>query len=531
MPHIEQLLTSTPQKLSFSDISFDSSLDKAHPNKLPFNGILLLLDEPSDQPPHGAEGHSILVPKEAAEKALKSLIGMGINYKPDLEGHDPKKKIGVISEAWIEGNAVHVKGIIWPKDFPEAVAKLRANRGDLGMSMELGNVYVKDQDDEVWTLEQFHFTGATVLKKESAAYQHTKLAASASHVALAAAAAAMGSLRGGKEAMATGKSSSKDRMKLLTTSIAAGVTKAFNEGAVPKLVKSLDDQNKTNEAVLRTLQSVAEGNKAILEHLKASASEDDAQDGAEAADVELDLDDVMAATHADPTDPTASSMRGKGDASSSTSSSASYAAADASSSDDSDDPTTASDQDAAADPTAIDGSDPTVPANRIVNKHAKEHADKQSRSGAKGQLTPGDGDGGVSAARRRDKNNKDKRGTIVVAAATARIVNDLRAQLEESHVETRKLKGLVKKMEAQIERFAERQERRSLPPEALNLLEKSGYNAFELQASGQKLTVGQVDEMLIKSGLSLDPTSKMALKNHLLAAGMMEQGIVNRRVM
>jgi len=530
---LETILTSAPKTIEFNEISFDSSLDRSHPNKMLFKGILLFLDQPSQQPPHGSEGHQIEVPKEAAEHALKSLVGMGINYKPDLEGHDPKKKIGVISKAWIEGNKVEVEGIIWPKDFPEAVRALRANRGDLGMSMELGNVYVTDQDADVWVLEKFHFTGATVLKKESAAYQHTSLAASAvSRVAHAAAAAAWGNPKGGKEPMGNGTvKKTKDQSQVLARAIAAGVESAFSSGPVKAMTKALEQVNATNGEVLKFVKEVGEQNKAVLAVLSASKKKEPPDDN---DPVELDVDNLLAATHdASSTSSASGSSSAMRAADSSASGSMSTSAMAARDDDDatSSDPTatdptaTASDQRAAADPTAVDDDDPQVPDNRIVNKKASEHARTQAKSGATGQLTPGGGDGGVSAAKDR------KNGALVVTAATAKLVRNLSAQLEEQRNENRKLKNHVRKIEAQLENYADRIDRRTLSPEVLNLLEKTGHNPRELMASGTKLTVGQVDEMFLKSGLSLDPTTKIALKNQLLQNGIMESGIVNRQYM
>jgi hypothetical protein len=163
--------------VSMSDIDLDSTELKDHPNALPFSGTLLRLDEPSQQPPHGAESHSIYVPTRVAEERLKTLPGMGINYEDDLTGHNVKRKVGVITDASISGKDVKVKGLIWKKDFPEAVAAFRRSRGKLGMSMELGDVYVRDKDEDVWHLEDFHFTGATALLKDHAAYERTSLSA------------------------------------------------------------------------------------------------------------------------------------------------------------------------------------------------------------------------------------------------------------------------------------------------------------------------------------------------------------------
>src|SRR3970282_1954632 len=133
-----------------------------HPNRLPFTGVLLYLDIPSQQAPHGSEGHRIRVSREVAERSLKTLVGMPLNYSPgDMDGHESRNAVGVITKPWIEGNKVMVKGYIWKKTFPEAKDDLHGRA--LGMSMELADVMIEDKNDEVWNLEDFYFTGATSL--------------------------------------------------------------------------------------------------------------------------------------------------------------------------------------------------------------------------------------------------------------------------------------------------------------------------------------------------------------------------------
>src|ERR1700722_3416153 len=158
--------------LTFSDAPAKTD----NPNHLPFTGVLLLTDVPSDKPPHGSEGHRIYVSTHAARKAMVDLPGQAVNYQPEnLAAHASRHKVGVITKAWMEGNKVKVSGFLWIHDFPEA--QVLRNRSDLGMSMELANVYVKDEDADVWNLEKFSFTGGTILKKSAAAYTKTDLAA------------------------------------------------------------------------------------------------------------------------------------------------------------------------------------------------------------------------------------------------------------------------------------------------------------------------------------------------------------------
>ena len=99
---------------SWTSVSIDAAGD-SHPNILPFKGVLLILDEPSTQPPNGSKGHRILIPTDVAEKRLNTLIGMGVNLSENKEGHDPQRKVGVIDKAWIKGKELWVKGKLWKK--------------------------------------------------------------------------------------------------------------------------------------------------------------------------------------------------------------------------------------------------------------------------------------------------------------------------------------------------------------------------------------------------------------------------------
>src|ERR1017187_3799529 len=146
--------------------------DAQHPNKLKFKGVLVRLDEASSKPPNGAAGHRIFVSTEVAKKRLGSLIGMGLNYAPDLDSHAQQRKVGVITKAWIDGKDLRVEGHVWKHDFPKAEKDLKQT--GLGMSMELGDVRVDDPHADVWALDDFQFLGATILWRDSAAYNRTQ---------------------------------------------------------------------------------------------------------------------------------------------------------------------------------------------------------------------------------------------------------------------------------------------------------------------------------------------------------------------
>jgi hypothetical protein len=149
-----------------------------HPNRMPFSGILTRIDEPSDNPPHGSNGKRTVIPRDVAEKAIPSLLGMAVDYTKDFDGHDKKAKIGVITEARVEGNAVKIAGFLYANDFPEECARIKKEKNRLGFSYEC-LVAVSDLEADPWVIERVVFTGAAVLYKHLAAYTTTSLAAKA----------------------------------------------------------------------------------------------------------------------------------------------------------------------------------------------------------------------------------------------------------------------------------------------------------------------------------------------------------------
>jgi hypothetical protein len=150
-----------------------------HPNRTPFEGILTKVDEPSDKAPSGSMGHRVLIPSSLARGKLHTLLGMGVGVTPDLEDHDNRFKVGIITEADIVGNDLTVKGYLFAKDFEEEVEAIRAaSKADImGMSFEISDVSVKNPNDDIWVLHDLNFTGAAILKRASAAYETTSLIA------------------------------------------------------------------------------------------------------------------------------------------------------------------------------------------------------------------------------------------------------------------------------------------------------------------------------------------------------------------
>ncbi|MGB7643801.1 MAG: hypothetical protein WBL82_21105 [Terriglobales bacterium] len=188
--------------------------------------MLTFVDAVSDKAPAGARGHRVMLTRAAAEAGIPSLLGMALDYSPRLDGHDTRRKIGVITRAEIVGREITVGGFLYGRDFPEMVEEIGKNRavgerartaGDLasqsaprngqtrhadkyvrgtrhyaggspastsggprssspaglGMSYEIADAMVEDIKANIWVLNRVTFTGAAVLRQDKAAYKST----------------------------------------------------------------------------------------------------------------------------------------------------------------------------------------------------------------------------------------------------------------------------------------------------------------------------------------------------------------------
>ncbi|MBN9614062.1 MAG: hypothetical protein BGO25_05320 [Acidobacteriales bacterium 59-55] len=149
-----------------------------HPNRLPFEGVLTLVDVASDKAPSGARGHRVVLTRAAAEAALPSLLGMAVDYKAGWDGHDARQKCGIITAAELDGKRLTVAGFLFARDFPELEAQVESKAEPgvdrlMGMSYELADAHVADMSASIWTLTRATFTGAAILLREKAAYRGT----------------------------------------------------------------------------------------------------------------------------------------------------------------------------------------------------------------------------------------------------------------------------------------------------------------------------------------------------------------------
>jgi hypothetical protein len=445
-------------QLSFGSLALSAA--SSHPNKMQLKGVLLILDEVSTKAPNGSDGHRILVPSEVAQKRLSTIVGMGLNYKPTLDGHAQRRKVGVIDRAWIDGSKFCVEATVWKHDFPEAEEDLK--RSNLGMSMEIGEVHVEDTGAPVWKITDFKFLGATVLDRDAAAYRKTMAIAASKEK---------------RKTMAV--TTKKEKIGLTTEQIAAIAAQAAQE-AVRPLVSTLDQHTD------------------ILASLNAK----------------LEEQEIEAATgiHAEEI------------------------------------PSTITTKPA---PSPGTTPPPTVTAKKEEDEEEEDEEDDDEMEGEginKGDLEemgPGvndedDDDPGHLNKDAKSKGNKttseDEIGKNVSKAVTGAAYTALKkkvitmaAQFKQVVAENAKLKKQLSRVDRQVTAAAAETNRRSLPAELIGLLKKHELDPIELRASGQPLTVNQVDAILNDVG-GLDPTKRIELKNKFLGAGLMEDGRVERGI-
>jgi hypothetical protein len=147
---------------------------EGHPNRVSFEGVLTLVNATSDKAPSGARGHRVLLTREAAENALPSLLGMAVDYRPGWDGHDARRKIGLLTAAWLDGHQLKVRGYLYARDFPDVAKAIQAHAPHaLGMSYELADARVEDLRADIWKLIRVTFTGAAILLRDKAAYRST----------------------------------------------------------------------------------------------------------------------------------------------------------------------------------------------------------------------------------------------------------------------------------------------------------------------------------------------------------------------
>jgi len=464
--------------------------DTQHPNRMKFRGVLVRLDEPSTKAPNGAAGHKILVSTEVAKRRLKTLIGMGLNYAPDLDGHAQRRKVGVIDKAWIDGKDLKVEGHVWKHDFPEAEKDLK--QSGLGMSMELGDVRVDNPHADVWKLDDFQFLGATILWRDSAAYYRTQAIA-------ARAEQRRGSMsKSAKTKVAAHAStSSAKRLAQIAAEAAAG---AVRQGT-RELLASFKEQTEVLAGIAASQEELADRVSALESGSTHTIAAEDGDDEDEIDATASSQEQVDAAgDEVDDEEMETRKVKAKGKKADDGASSSSASS---------------SSQEEEEMESAMDEGDLEEEETDIGNKagHINEDA-KNHGSDTTGNKTVGKTVESAKVRALRSSNRKLREQLTQVQA--------------DSNTRIGKLETRLEKMSKQVEAAAKQTSRRSVSPEIAGLLAKGNVDPSDLFRTNTKLTVAEVDGILASSGANLSVQDRASIKSAMYREGLMEEGRVSR---
>ncbi len=169
--------------LELHDLMFAASPERL--NWLPFTGTCLFADQPSDGIPSGGVDKPVRFPSAELDKALDSMVDMGVDCEwpeefwdgPEeaFSGHDDRFKIGVVKTSVRKDNEMVISGGLWSNDFSDICDMYRNAKASLGFSVE---VYFNLVDQgEYYDAVDIEFTGVAILFSNLAAFKDTYIAA------------------------------------------------------------------------------------------------------------------------------------------------------------------------------------------------------------------------------------------------------------------------------------------------------------------------------------------------------------------
>lgn len=153
-------------------------------NKLPFEGVLFRIDEPSESAPSKGSLLPLYIPMQLARQVVEQINesgGLPLDMHETLAQHANEQIAGIMNHGEIQGNDLVVRGHLFPWSQRERVALISANRERLGMSMNArarGHEMVVE-GKKVWWIDDIELLGANILFSDAATYQKTRVIAAA----------------------------------------------------------------------------------------------------------------------------------------------------------------------------------------------------------------------------------------------------------------------------------------------------------------------------------------------------------------
>jgi len=165
----------------------------------PFVALVTYAGKSSDHPVGGTEmidggPYRVFIPADLMRRKIKELEGCPVFAEAELDSHNKTKSVGEFTSAWVEpmdtpdGRIVlasRASGLLSRDVNPELVDKIIASARDqkLGFSYDMKNIHFTLEAHEVFPeikvvkVIDFAWDGATILRRDVAAYQFTELAA------------------------------------------------------------------------------------------------------------------------------------------------------------------------------------------------------------------------------------------------------------------------------------------------------------------------------------------------------------------
>jgi cell division septum initiation protein DivIVA len=158
---------------------------RATANCLPIEGVLFIIDEPSECAPSKGSELPLYVPRHVAEVAAEAINasgGLPLDADDSLSCHANNHIVGIMTSARIEDNKFLVKGHLFPWSQGEKVQLIAANQEILGMSMNAHAVTCPAiiGGKRVSSIQVLDILGANILYADRATYQKTQARIAAS---------------------------------------------------------------------------------------------------------------------------------------------------------------------------------------------------------------------------------------------------------------------------------------------------------------------------------------------------------------
>ncbi|HEY9747918.1 MAG TPA: hypothetical protein V6C63_04535 [Allocoleopsis sp.] len=146
-------------------------------NRRPVEGVLFRIDEPSESAPSVGPGLPLYVPRSVAEEALSTVSGLPLDAHDNLSQHSNPEITGVMLSAAIQDNDFRVSGYLYDWSRADKVARISANKEQLGMSMNANAIghEAEVEGKKVFWVDKLELLGANILFSEKATYRQTRL--------------------------------------------------------------------------------------------------------------------------------------------------------------------------------------------------------------------------------------------------------------------------------------------------------------------------------------------------------------------